>query len=63
MRHTVRRPPREVERVPAFRLATRREVAGTGRYGVASGATPARCVRGTTRIPHKVPERTSDSGP
>ncbi|QDI70544.1 hypothetical protein CD934_18985 [Streptomyces calvus] len=63
MRHTVRRPSREVEQSTAFCLAARRADAGTSGDGVASGATPPRCALTTTRIPHKVPERTSDSGP
>ncbi|AYL36637.1 hypothetical protein CNQ36_15105 [Streptomyces fungicidicus] len=63
MRDTVRPPAGPVARTPAFCLATRRGAAGTGRYGTASGAAPARRAPGTTRIPHKLPERTSDSGP
>ncbi|QEU86315.1 hypothetical protein CP969_17645 [Streptomyces viridosporus T7A] len=62
MRHTVRRPPREVEQAAPRGRTPGRAAAGTGGSGVASGATPARCVLTTTRIPHKVPERTSDSG-
>ncbi|MPY63184.1 hypothetical protein FNH08_40345 [Streptomyces spongiae] len=61
MRHTVRRSPRGVEQAepyprPPVRVA---RIAGSG---AASGATPGWLVLGTTRIPHKVPERSLDSG-
>ncbi|QER89456.1 hypothetical protein F3L20_29525 [Streptomyces tendae] len=62
MRHTVRRSPRGVERTAADGPVTRRAPARTGRRAAADGAARPRCARTTTRIPPKVPERTSDSG-
>ncbi|PJN08652.1 hypothetical protein CG723_26505 [Streptomyces sp. CB01635] len=62
MRHTVRRVLRGVERAgvrPSHALRTAR-IAGSG---AASGATPGWLGLGTTRIPHKVPERDPDSVP
>ncbi|TPQ19159.1 hypothetical protein FGD71_027400 [Streptomyces sporangiiformans] len=62
VRHTVRRSPRGVEQAgprldPALRAA---RIAGSG---AASGAAPGWLGLRTTRIPHKVPERGTDSGP
>ncbi|RRR70672.1 hypothetical protein EHS43_40535 [Streptomyces sp. RP5T] len=61
MRDTVRRSPQGVEQavdtgVPALRAAAR-----TAGSGAAPSATPAWLLLGTTRISHKVPERTADS--
>ncbi len=63
MRHTVRRPFREVEQAVAGGLSTLRGRAHTAGSGAAPGAAPARQALGTTRIPHKVPECGTDSGP
>lgn len=63
MRHTVRRSPRGAGPTPANGPGDLRATAGTSGNGAASGAAPARCVLTATRISHKVPERTSDSGP
>ncbi len=63
MRHTVRRAFRGVEQVVADGRRTLRGKAHTAGSGAAPGATPARLALGTARIPHKVPECGTDSGP
>ncbi|AQS69076.1 hypothetical protein B1H29_21120 [Streptomyces pactum] len=63
MRHTVRRSFRGVEQAVADGRSTLRGKAHTVGSGAASGATPARSALGTTRIPDKVPECGTDSGP
>ncbi|AKZ56369.1 hypothetical protein SAM23877_3322 [Streptomyces ambofaciens ATCC 23877] len=63
MRHTVRRPSREVEQAGADGRSALRGKADTAASGAAPGATPAPLALGTTRIPHKVPECGADSGP
>ncbi|QEV69422.1 hypothetical protein DMH26_21835 [Streptomyces sp. WAC 05379] len=63
MRHTVRRLSRGVEQAGADRPRALRTAARTAGSGAASRATPAWLVLGTTRISHKVPERTPDSRP
>ncbi|AXL90171.1 hypothetical protein C4J65_19165 [Streptomyces sp. CB09001] len=63
MRHTVRRASRGVEQAAADGRSALRGKAHTAGSGAAPGATPARLALGSTRIPHKVPERGTDSGP
>ncbi|CAL9479501.1 hypothetical protein SUDANB43_02985 [Streptomyces sp. enrichment culture] len=63
MRHTVRRTFRGVEQAAADGRSALRGKAHTVGSGAAPGAAPARLALGTTRIPHKVPERGTDSGP
>ncbi|OWA05329.1 hypothetical protein B9W62_21990 [Streptomyces sp. CS113] len=63
MRHTVRRTFRGVEQAAADGPRTLRGRAHTAGSGAAPGATPARLALGSTRIPHKVPECGTDSGP
>ncbi|GGX62946.1 hypothetical protein GCM10010358_16670 [Streptomyces minutiscleroticus] len=62
MRDTVRRSPRGVEQAGASLLPAPR-AAGIARSGAAPGAAPGRLALATTRIPHKVPERDTDSMP
>ncbi|GHF71646.1 hypothetical protein GCM10018787_20260 [Streptomyces thermodiastaticus] len=62
MRHTVRRPPRGVEQAGSDNRPTWRAAACTARSGAITKAAPGRQVLGTTRTPHKVPEREGDSG-
>ncbi|GLP71391.1 hypothetical protein TUSST3_80110 [Streptomyces sp. TUS-ST3] len=61
MRDTVRRSPQGVEQAVDTGLPALRAAARTAGPGAASSATPAWLVLGTPRIPHKVPERDSDS--
>ncbi|GAA2599641.1 hypothetical protein GCM10010424_57490 [Streptomyces lienomycini] len=63
MRHTVRRSFRAVEQAAADGRCALRGKAPTVGSGAAPGATPARLALRTTRIPHKVPECGTDSGP
>ncbi|KAB2977143.1 hypothetical protein F8R89_15670 [Streptomyces sp. SS1-1] len=63
MLHTVRRLPWRVEQAGANGPDAGRAAASTAGYEAASKAAPAWLVLGTTRIPHKVPERTPDSAP
>ncbi|RDD89734.1 hypothetical protein DVZ84_06695 [Streptomyces parvulus] len=63
MRHTVRRAFRGVEQASADGLSTLRGKARTVGSGAAPRAAPARQALATTRIPYKVPERGTDSGP
>ncbi|PAK22828.1 hypothetical protein CJD44_32795 [Streptomyces sp. alain-838] len=63
MRHTVRRSLRGVEQAAADGRSAPRGKARVPGSGAAPGATPARPALRTTRIPHKVPECGTDSGP
>ncbi|OLZ71571.1 hypothetical protein AV521_11645 [Streptomyces sp. IMTB 2501] len=63
MRHTVRRSCRDIEQATAGAAPAPRAAPRTARPGTAPGASPARPALAATRIPHKVPEGTADSGP
>ncbi|BDH03245.1 hypothetical protein HEK131_04720 [Streptomyces seoulensis] len=63
MRHTVRRTRRGVEQAGREAPVALRAAARTARSGDAPRASPVALALAVTRIPHKVPERSADSGP